>query len=131
MPVRRLMIAAIAAAPLFGCATPAPAPEPEGADRLDAEVRSKVRAGRDRGYPDLSDVPAPGATPAEAAALAGEADALATEAEALRALRDRASAPRPSSDLPQRAARLRREVAAARAELAAQPPIEPPAPPSR
>ena len=115
MPANRLLIAA---ALLAACATPDRAPEPEGADRLDAEVTAKVREGRDQGYPNLSDVPAPRATPDDARALGMEA-----EAAALRALREAASTPRPPSDLPERAARVRRDVARARADIASQPPV--------
>ena len=120
MPANRLLIAA---ALLAACATPDRAPEPEGADRLDAEVTAKVREGRGQGYPNLSDVPAPRATPDDARALGMEAEALQAEAAALRALREAASTPRPPSDLPERAARVRRDVARARADIASQPPV--------
>lgn len=126
MPAKtRLITAALL---LAACATSDRAAEPEGADRLDAAVSAKVREGREAGYPDLSDVPARAATPADAAALASDAGTLAEEAAALRALQAAAATPRPPSDLPARARRLRREVASARAELQAQPPIERPGP---
>ena len=120
MPANRTLIAA---ALLAACATPDPAPEPDGADRLDAEVSARVREGRDQGYPNLSDVPTPGATPDDARALSLEAEALQAEAAALRALREAASTPRPPSDLPKRAARVRRDVARARADIESQPPV--------
>lgn len=123
MPANRLLIAA---ALLAACATPERAPEPDGADRLDAEVTVKVREGRDQGFPNLSDVPARGATPEDARALGAEAETLEAEAAALRALRAEANAPRPPSDLPERAAQVRRDVARARADIAAQPPLERP-----
>ena len=123
MPVNRFLIAGFA---LAACATPPPPAEPEGADRLDAAVEGAVRAGRDRGSPNLADVPERGATPADAAALGAEADTLKAEAAALVALRDEANAPRPPSDLPRRAAALRAEIDRTRGELAARPPIERP-----
>lgn len=129
MPVNRRSLTVLAAlAALAACATPKPLEEPEGADRLDADVRAKVREGRDRGFPNLSDVPTPSATPADARDLAGDADALAAEAEILRALRAEAEAGRPDSDLPRRAAALRRDIARVRAVQASQPPIERPTP---
>lgn len=116
----------VLAAALCACATPTPPTEPEGADRLDAAVAETVRAGRSGGYPDLAAIPRPGATPADAKALADDADALAEEASELRALRAAANAPRPESDLSAKARRLRREVARARSELADQPAIPSP-----
>lgn len=120
---RRLIAAALPAVVLAACATPDRAPEPDGADRLDAEVTAKVREGRDAGFPNLSDVPARSATPEDAQALGAEAQTLEAEAAALRVLRAEANAPRPPSDLPERAAELRRDVARVRADIAAQPPI--------
>ena len=125
MPVRP---AAAAALLLAACATPPAAPEPEGADRLDAEVARQVRAGRDQGYPDLADVPTPEASGRSVRALAADGEALAAEAEALRALRDAAAEDRPGGDLGQRAEAIKRDIRAKRAEIDAQPPIERPEP---
>ena len=127
MPATRTLIA-VSGLILAGCATPAATSEAEGADRLDEAVAARVRAGRDRGYPSLADVPAARETPADARALADDAQALAAEAGALRQLRRAANAPRGESPLPERARRLRREVAQTRARLDGQPPIARPAP---
>ena len=125
MPVRPAAVAVVA---LAACATPTPEIEPEGADRLDAEVARQVRAGRDRGFPDLAGVPTPEASAQAVRVLTADGEALAAETEALRALRDAAAANAPSGDLGQRAEAIKREIRAKRAEIDAQPPIERPEP---
>ncbi|MBB4659256.1 hypothetical protein [Parvularcula dongshanensis] len=138
MPVRRVVLVSVSL--LCACATdtpPAPADGPpltradyEGdRDALDRTAsieerrEARVEAGRERGFPDLSDVPARATDIPSAREVADDTAALEAEAEALRRLRDRASTPPSTEALRAEGQSLRSAVARDRRAFDAQAPI--------
>lgn len=137
MPAHRSLLAGLLAACAFcaACASDTPASDPELAPltERDIRVRAERRAaeGRERGFPDLSEVPARREAVPSAAELTAERGALEEEAEALKVLRGAAARRPRTSGLERQAAALRDAVARDRAVRAAQGPIAvPPAAPT-
>ena len=107
------------------CATPDALETPDGLDRsvIDARRIEQVEAGREAGYPNLSEMPARREPRGAARTLAQDEAALRAEAAALRALREAAKTPRDASELDARREKLLAEIARRRAYVASRPPL--------
>jgi hypothetical protein len=129
MPARTAIFAAalLSACLLSACASDTPPLEtglpPLTEPDIEARTEERARAGRRRGFPDLSAIPARAETAPTAEALRTDRLTLEEEAAALRALRNAAAGGVDTSGLRREGAALRAAVARDRAQQAAQEPL--------